>query len=176
MARKTQWTVEASAQERTELESLIRRGKAEQRLALRARIILMGAGGAGLEETGHALGITPAVAGKWRRRWGERAGQSVEERLADVARSGAPAKFTAQNICAIMALACEPPEASGRPITHWSQNELAAEAVKRQIVPKISQRSVGRFLKSGRFTAASQPVLADAKARRAIRRKGPRHL
>jgi len=46
-----------------------------------------------------------------------------------------------------VALACEPPEATGVPITHWSQSELARQAVARGIVPEISHNSVGRFLK-----------------------------
>jgi FixJ family two-component response regulator len=46
------------------------------------------------------------------------------------------------------ALACEPPSASDRPVSHWSQQELGDEAMKRGIVDRISQRSVGRFLKS----------------------------
>ena len=46
-----------------------------------------------------------------------------------------------------MAVACEPPEKSGRPIDHWTGRELADEVKKRQIVNDISPRSVGRFLK-----------------------------
>jgi transposase len=71
----------------------------------------------------------------------------VVERLSDAPRCGAPARITAEQICAIVALACERPKESGRPVTHWSQQELADEAMKRGIVEQISQRSVGRFLK-----------------------------
>ncbi len=85
-------------------------------------------------------------------------------RLADAPRSGAPAHFTAEQVCAIIALACEPPSACGRPITHWSQNELAREAVKRGLAGSISQRSVGRMLKRGRPQAASGAALAHAQA------------
>jgi hypothetical protein len=46
-----------------------------------------------------------------------------------------------------MALACEPPEQSNLPLSHWSQSELAREAVKRGIVDRISHGSIGRFLK-----------------------------
>ena len=46
-----------------------------------------------------------------------------------------------------MAIACERPEDSEIPFTHWTQQEIADEAVKRGIVGQISQRSVGRFLK-----------------------------
>jgi hypothetical protein len=64
----------------------------------------------------------------------------------DIGAPGVKPKFTAEQICAIVALACEPPEATGVPITHWSQSELARQAVARGIVPEISHNSVGRFL------------------------------
>jgi hypothetical protein len=47
----------------------------------------------------------------------------------------------------IMALACEVPEDSDLPLSHWSQSELAREAVRRGIVDSISHGLVGRFLK-----------------------------
>ena len=82
--------------------------------------------------------------------------------LADEPRSGTPATFGPEQVCQIVALACEPPEASERPITHWTPRELADEAVQRGIVPGISPSSVGRFLKGGRTSAAPQSLLADA--------------
>jgi hypothetical protein len=45
-----------------------------------------------------------------------------------------------------MALACEKPELSGRPITHWTARELKDELDKRQQIPPISVRHVGRLL------------------------------
>ena len=45
------------------------------------------------------------------------------------------------------ALACELPADSGLPMSHWTQQGLADEAMRRGIVGEISQRSVGRFLK-----------------------------
>ena len=50
-------------------------------------------------------------------------------------------------------MACEPPEKSGRPITHWTAHELADEVVKRGIVASISTTQVGRYLRE----AALQP-------------------
>jgi pyridoxine/pyridoxamine 5'-phosphate oxidase len=46
-----------------------------------------------------------------------------------------------------MAMACEDPETLDVPISHWSQSELARQAVARGIVESISHGSVGRFLK-----------------------------
>jgi hypothetical protein len=62
-----------------------------------------------------------------------------------------------------VAVACEPPEESGRPISHWTSRELADEVKKRRIVAAISPRSVGRFLKRGRVAAAPEPLLAQCR-------------
>jgi putative transposase len=69
----------------------------------------------------------------------------------------------------IMALACEKPEESARPVSDWTPRELADEAMKRGIVEQISPRTVERFLKGERFAASSQAVLAHAATRRSDR-------
>ena len=56
-------------------------------------------------------------------------------------------KVKPEQACAIIALACETPESSGLPFTHWSERALADEAAGRGIVDRILQRSVGRILK-----------------------------
>jgi len=76
--------------------------------------------------------------------------QVIEQTLADVPRQGAPATFSAEQIVQIVALACEEPEASGYPVSHWTPREVRQEAIKRGIVEHISERQVGRFLKRGR--------------------------
>jgi putative transposase len=48
-----------------------------------------------------------------------------------------------------MALACEAPERSGRPISHWSGREIAEEIQRRGIVERISGRHAARLLKRG---------------------------
>jgi putative transposase len=58
-----------------------------------------------------------------------------------------PARFTPEVICKIVALSCEDPEMLDVAISHWSQSELARQAVRRGIVGSISHGSVGRFLK-----------------------------
>ena len=73
---------------------------------------------------------------------------SPERRLrSDEPRSGCPGKFTAEQLTGLIALACEPPEKSGRPITHWTGKELAEEAVARGIVDSISPSQVNRYLR-----------------------------
>ena len=81
--------------------------------------------------------------------------------VADAPRPGCPATFGPAQIIGIVAVACEPPSKSGRPISHWTARELADEAAKRQLVKRISPRTVGRFLKRGRAAAAPKPLLVQ---------------
>jgi putative transposase len=102
----------------------------------------------GIEETAQRLRIWRKTASHWRRRWRDAAvSEGVAARLSDAPRCGAPATFTPEEICQIMALACENPETLDVPISHWSQSELARQSVARGIVKSISHGSVGRFLK-----------------------------
>jgi putative transposase len=166
MALRSALCITLSPEQKTTLERLRRAHHTPQQLALRVWIILLADEGKGVRETARIVAVEPKTVRLWRRRWlAAKDEDSVAERLADAPRSGAPATFTAEQVCAIVALACEPPSASGRPITHWSQSELAREAVKRGLVGSISQRSVGRLLKSSRPPAASGPALAHAQAR-----------
>jgi putative transposase len=130
------------------LEELVRTHSTPQQLALRARMILHAGGGVGVRESARELGVWPKTVRYWRKRWRQAADkQSVPDRMADAPRSGAPATYTPEQICAVIAMTCEKPSESERPISHWSQREIADEAMRRGLVPSISQRSVGRFLK-----------------------------
>src|SRR5205823_14411299 len=88
----------------------------------------------------------------------------IVEALTDHPRSGTPATFTAEQIVQMVAVACEDPADSGRPISHWTPREVADEVRKRVIVEAISTLTVGRFLKSGGFAAPSSRVLAQRQA------------
>ncbi len=84
-----------------------------------------------------------------------------QRRGAVVRRPGTPAPFTAEQICAIVALACEAPPDSGWAITHWTHRELADEAMKRGMVDSIASRSSGRLFKSSGPQATSHARLAE---------------
>jgi len=84
---------------------------------------------------------------RWRARWRDSEGQSFAERLCDAPRPGTPPTFTPEQICAIIALACEAPSDSEQAFTHWTQAALAEAATERGIVEAISAHSVGRFLR-----------------------------
>jgi putative transposase len=148
MAQPSAPEIELTVQQQQTLEAIVRKRTNPQQIVLRAQIILYAAQGRGIRETARALRVGREVVQRWRRRWGALSEVAdVAARLADAPRPGAPATYTPEQICAIVALACERPEDRERPITHWTQQELAAEAVKRGVVAAISQRSVGRFLK-----------------------------
>jgi transposase-like protein len=146
-AHKAQ-ALELSVEHEQRLSDLVRAHSTPRRLAERARIILLASAGLGVGETAQNLGIWRETAGHWRRRWREAdAAAAVAARLSDAPRRGAPAKFTPEVICQIMALACVDPETLDVPLGQWSQSELARQSVARGIVDSISHGSVGRFLK-----------------------------
>ena len=132
------------------------------RLAQRAEIILRAFKGQENQAIAAAIDLDPTAVGLWRRRWVKAWPKLVQiecietqaafrralaDVLSDAPRSGNPGKFTPEQVTQILALACEPPEQSGRPITHWTYKELADEATKRGIVGSISESQVGRYLR-----------------------------
>lgn len=153
-----------TTEQRTELERLVRAHTSGQQMAMRARIVLLAADGLSTEEVARRLSIESDTVRLWRARWRATPG-SVAERIADAPKSGRPARFTPEQLCQIMALACERPAEADRPISHWSVRELADECIRRGIVDRISPRHVGRVLKSGRPQAPPDPVLAHAARR-----------
>ena len=92
--------IQLSPEQECELKTLVRAHSTPQKLAERARIILLAATGLGVDETARQLGIWRKTAGHWRRRWRDAdASASVAARLSDAPRCGAPATFTPEAIC-----------------------------------------------------------------------------
>lgn len=164
--------IDLSGTQQQILEQIVRRTSSPQARVIRAQIILAAGRGERNQHIAEALKVARLTVQIWRARWraaadplaaaemnGEVAAV-IEAVLEDAPRRGAPATFTPEQLCQLMAVACEKPEASGRPVTHWTPPELADEVVKRGIVPRISPRSVGRFLKRGRSQAAFVNLLA----------------
>jgi transposase len=150
--------------ERQALLALIRAHKTPQHFSFRAQIIVHLADGDNAHEVARLLGTSRLTVRRWRRHWLMRPHGAVLERFHDAPRPGTPATFSVEQWCQIMALACEPPADSGRPISHWTPRELADEAIQRGIVTTISERHVGRFLKAGRPQTAPESLLAESRA------------
>ena len=159
--------VNLTEEEQTGLEQLVRRHNIGQQIALRARIILAAAQGQTNSAIAANLKISINTAQRWRNRWVKAQtisydDLSIEERLQDGPRPGAPARITADQRCKIEALACEKPENSDRPISQWTGREIADEVMKRKIVESISSRHAARLLKRCRYKATLESLLADA--------------
>lgn len=146
--------IELSETARQELEKLMARHTTGQQIAQRARIILKAAEGKNHAEIAAELKLSVDMATLWRQRWLELEpialdDLSVEERLEDLPRPGAPARLTADQICLMEQMACQAPEQTGRPISQWTGREIADELMKRGIVARISPRHAARLLKKG---------------------------
>lgn len=146
--------IELSDKARQELKKLVARHSIGQQKAQRARIILKAAEGKNNAEIARELQQSIDMVRLWRWRWLDLAplaleDLSVEERLEDLPRPGAPPRLTADQLCQIEQLACEAPEKAGRPISQWTNREIADEIVARGIVDSLSPRHAGRLLKKG---------------------------
>lgn len=161
--------ITVSGGQRAILERIRRARASDQGLVGRIKMILGGAAGMSNSEIVRQHNVGHESVRRWRTRWQASRAQFEEiesspaveneqarmddleelicEVLRDEQRSGAPAKFSAEQQVKIIAVACEEPTDSGRPISHWTCRELADEVMKRGIVSSISARSVGRFLK-----------------------------
>lgn len=106
--------IELTAPEREELQRLIKRHLTPQQLVLRARIVLAAAEGANNQQIARQLGVSLDMVRRWRERWialqpALLQELPVEERLTEAPRPGKPRTITPEQVCQIIALACEAP-------------------------------------------------------------------
>ncbi len=158
--------IKLTDEERQGLERLVRRHNTPQQIALRGRTILSAADGKNNAQIAQEFGINVDTPRLWRTRWLILSpisldDLSVKERLEDLPRPGAPPQITADQRCQIEAMACEDPEDSGRPISHWTAREIADEIMKRNILDQISPRHAARLFKRWRSQTPFDTVLVD---------------
>jgi putative transposase len=137
-----------------------------KRLVQRSTVILLAFSGVDNQDIASQVGLGRHQVGIWRRRWQDAFSnliriecsddppalrKAIEDLLGDEPRPGCPGKFTAEQLTQLIALACEPPEKSGRPITQWTGKELAEEAAARGIVASISPSQVNRYLRQAQL-------------------------
>ncbi|GAC1520942.1 MAG: hypothetical protein NVS2B16_28320 [Chloroflexota bacterium] len=155
--------VVVSAEERRILDGLVRAHRTPQQVALRARIVLAAAEGRNNTQIARQLGVDADTVRLWRMRWlglqaVSREDLSLTERLTDAPKPGAPARITPEQVCQVVALACEAPEQGGRPISQWSSREIADEIMTRGIIDRISPRHAARLLKRGTSNPTSSAI------------------
>jgi transposase len=147
MKRQQKQRIKLIDGERKSLQTLVQKHSAKQSTVLRAKIILLADDGLQHQEIAKKLSIRNNTVSIWVARWLDLTDRAAEDRLQDAPRPGAPDKFTPEQVCQIIALACEKPEDHGRPVTHWTHWELAEVAIEKDIVDSISASHLGALLK-----------------------------
>lgn len=118
--------IEVGAEDRAELERIVRSRRAERRMVERAEVVLAAAQGLSAREIAARVGCSEKLAGRWRARY-ERDGM---DGLRDRPRSGRPLTHAAQTRALLIAKACTRPPATaqGQRRERWTYRELG-EAV-----------------------------------------------
>lgn len=155
MRRQQRKKIHLTSEEQTTLEGLTRRHTEKQSVVTRAKIILLADEGMQHQEIAKELGTNNNTISVWVARWRDSTDKPPEARLQDAPRPGAPDKFSAEQLCQIVAIACEAPADHDRPITHWTHRELAQVVIEKGIVDSISVSHLGELLKK-RLTAPPQ--------------------
>lgn len=134
-------------------------------IVLRSLIILHVSSGMSDNKIIKKLNVCKSTVSRWKRRWlsyieqlilldekesGINYKRAILRILSDAERPGARPKFSSEQICQIIKVACESPDKLGLPLSHWSLTSLADELVKRKIVESISTSQLSVFLKSSR--------------------------
>ncbi len=161
-----------------DLLQTIRNAPASSLLARQATIVLSAFRKRSNEEIATKVGLSRRQVSIWRRRWADAwdrliriectqshaaLRRAVEQVLCDEPRAGSPGKFTPEQIVEILAVACEPPKKSGRPITHWTcrPRALADEVVRRGIIALDLGHPGGSLPPRGRSAAPQEAVSAQ---------------
>lgn len=147
------------------LETIVASKTTAVRLVQRAQIILLAYQKKNNQTISDLVDLNPLQVGVWRKRWklkwehliqvectdtAAALRRAIETVLGDLPRKGRNVTFTTEQQAAVVAIACEDPdEEAERPISQWSRQEIADEAVRRRVVTSISASTVGAFLKSG---------------------------
>src|SRR6266487_6919331 len=142
MSRSSPYVITLTGADRGVLEERARSYTAPHGEVVRAKIILLAAGGERNAVIARRLGVHAGVVSKWRKRF---AGQGLGG-LADRKRPGQPRVFPAPVVAQVKAMACEPPAAREVPLSRWSSAELASQAVAEGLVASVAASTVRRWL------------------------------
>ena len=150
---KTKYYVELSAEERQELEALIRAGNAPARTQTRVRILLLSDRSQAKPKTGEeiasALLCAPPTVTNIRRKYSE---GGIAKALYDRPRPGQAPKITGEIEAQLITLACSrPPEGRAR----WTLQLLADKLVELKLLDSISDVAVMKKLKKMNLSLGS---------------------
>ena len=144
-----------SDEERTVLERYVRRGTTAQRLATRARIVLLCADGLENQQVARRLRTSTVTVSKWRRRF------SVErlDGLLDEDRPGTPRTISDD---AVEAAVVRTLETTPKGATHWSTRQLAkAVGISKSSVQRIWHAFGLKPHRTEGFQLSKDPLLIE---------------
>jgi putative transposase len=151
-----------NACEQALLEKIVRQLTVPEYKKQRVRTVLTAASGMSNTAIVRHIGLNRNDVSKWRKRWFEHHhnwqesdldlrpamdAKLVLHWLDDKAGRGRKQAITLEQRSKVAGLVQESPEQYGIPVTHWTLDHLAAVAVQRGIIDKISRVSVHRILK-----------------------------
>ena len=158
---RKRWLVDLTQEERAELESVTKRGRAPARKVAHARVLLLAAEGMTDDQIAAATGTSRSLVERTRKRF---VLSGLEVALWDKPRPGRGPMLDDRGRATLIALACaNPPE--GR--TCWTMQLLANELVVRQVVPAISDETVRRELKKTDSSRGSRSTGASRRSAQA---------
>jgi transposase len=142
VSRPSPFVVVLSDADRAVLEERARAYTAPFADVVRAKIVLLAAAGMPNASIAERLDVDVDVVSRWRKRF------CIEGigGLADRKRSGRPRSFAAQVVAEVKAMACQPPDERGVPLSRWSSAELAGQAVAEGLAVAVSASTVRRWL------------------------------
>ncbi len=148
-------TITLTHEERSVLESYVRRKKTAQALATRARIVLRCAEGGHDGIVAEELGVSRGAVGRWRRRFARLRLQGLH----DEPRPGAPRTITDDKVERVV---IETLESTPKGATHWSTRDMAKRS-------GLSHSSIGRIWRafglkphrSETFQLSNDPLFVD---------------
>jgi putative transposase len=181
MARKSV-VPQLSEPQKNILEEIVKRRHSAQQLVRRATTVLLAAEGQDDKTITPQAHCCQRSVRTWRNRWNKQQKKIdaveadgddkalrafiVDVVLADDPYNGIRGKYTPEQMAQLYRIACEPPQDSGRPISHWTGRELADEMVKRGIVERLPTSTLWDFLKSRRVETSQGGRMDESKARR----------
>ena len=139
--------IELSAEDRATLSMWANAGRTEQRLAKRAKVILLSAEKVPLTEISERTGLTRKICSMWRKRFSSMGITG----LFDMPGRGRPKVYNEESRVAVLALACTTPVDGS---TRWSMHKLAE-------VTGHSKSTVHAILTAGRLKPGFPEIQDD---------------
>jgi transposase len=152
-------TVRLSAAQRRHLLRIVKTGQRKAREILHAHILLKCAEGWTDPQIAQAFDVGLNTVARTRIRYVQ---CGVSAALQEQARSGKPPNLTLEQETLLIALACSPPPPGRR---RWTVRLLAAHAVQRQIVTRITAETVRPVLKKIKSNPGDSKVGARLNSR-----------